>query len=184
MPDHLERARPRDMPIGVSDLVRRQQAHGVADRRRSRLGREIGAEHDAVHLLGGRVRIASSVPARIDLRMSVTVDFERGIDALDRDRRAGRRPSAAPCRWTRGRRADDARDACSFATSAGIVADAVAQLEDVDVRRGADDRSRSSPCRPVISASAMSSAITPTMTPSTEMKEMSEMNACLRLASR
>src|SRR6476660_5076735 len=45
-------------------------------------------------------------------------------------------------------------------------------------------RSRSSCCRPVISASAMTSAITPTMTPSVEISEMTEMNACLRLATR
>src|SRR3954454_21518473 len=45
-------------------------------------------------------------------------------------------------------------------------------------------RSRSSPWRPVISASAISSAITPTITPRIEMKEMSEMNACFRRASR
>ena len=45
-------------------------------------------------------------------------------------------------------------------------------------------RSRSSPCRPVISASATISAITPTATPSVEMSEISEMNACLRRASR
>src|SRR5204862_7330310 len=45
-------------------------------------------------------------------------------------------------------------------------------------------RSRSSCWRPVISASAMTSAMTPTVTPSVEMNEMTEMNACLRLASR
>ena len=45
-------------------------------------------------------------------------------------------------------------------------------------------RSRSSPWRPVISASAMSSAITPTVTPRIEMREINEMNACLRRASR
>ena len=45
-------------------------------------------------------------------------------------------------------------------------------------------RSRSSPCSPVISASAMISAITPTATPIVEISEMSEMNACLRRASR
>ena len=45
-------------------------------------------------------------------------------------------------------------------------------------------RSRSSPCRPVISASAMSTAITPTITPSTEISEISEMNACLRFAQQ
>src|ERR1043166_4757661 len=45
-------------------------------------------------------------------------------------------------------------------------------------------RSRSSCCRPVIKASAMTSAITPTVTPSVEMNEMTEMNACFRLASR
>src|SRR5262245_19418990 len=45
-------------------------------------------------------------------------------------------------------------------------------------------RSRTSCWRPVISASAMTSAITPTVTPSVEMNEMTEMNACLRLASR
>src|SRR6185436_2589602 len=45
-------------------------------------------------------------------------------------------------------------------------------------------RSRSSPCRPVIRARAITSAMTPTMTPSVEMSEMTEMNACLRLASR
>src|SRR3954462_11409410 len=45
-------------------------------------------------------------------------------------------------------------------------------------------RSRSSPCSPVINASATISAITPTATPSVEIREISEMNACLRLASR
>ena len=35
-----------------------------------------------------------------------------------------------------------------------------------------------------MSASATTSAITPTVTPSVEMKEMTEMNACLRFASR
>ena len=35
-----------------------------------------------------------------------------------------------------------------------------------------------------MSASAMSSAMTPTATPSTEISEISEMNACLRRASR
>ncbi len=45
-------------------------------------------------------------------------------------------------------------------------------------------RSRSSPWRPVISASAISSAMTPTVTPRIEIREMSEMNACLRRASR
>ena len=45
-------------------------------------------------------------------------------------------------------------------------------------------RSRSSLCRPVISASAMTSAMTPTVTPRVEMSEMTEMNACFRLASR
>ena len=45
-------------------------------------------------------------------------------------------------------------------------------------------RSRSSCWSPVISASAMTSAITPTVTPSVEMNEMTEMNACLRFASR
>src|SRR5471032_740622 len=45
-------------------------------------------------------------------------------------------------------------------------------------------RSRSSCWSPVISASAMTSAMTPTVTPSVEMMEMTEMNACLRFASR
>jgi hypothetical protein len=45
-------------------------------------------------------------------------------------------------------------------------------------------RSRSSCWRPVISASAMTSAITPTVTPSVEIAEITEMNACFRLASR
>ena len=45
-------------------------------------------------------------------------------------------------------------------------------------------RSRSSCCSPVISASAMTSAITPTVTPSVEISEITEMNACFRLASR
>jgi hypothetical protein len=45
-------------------------------------------------------------------------------------------------------------------------------------------RSRSSSCRPVISASAMTSAMTPTVTPSAEISEMTEMKACFRLASR
>ena len=35
-----------------------------------------------------------------------------------------------------------------------------------------------------MSASAMTSAMTPTVTPSVEMNEMTEMNACFRLASR
>ncbi len=35
-----------------------------------------------------------------------------------------------------------------------------------------------------MSASTMSSAITPTATPSVEMSEMSEMKACFRRASR
>ncbi len=45
-------------------------------------------------------------------------------------------------------------------------------------------RSRSSPCRPVISASAMMSAITPTVTPSVETSEISDRNACLRRAEQ
>src|SRR6266487_1602124 len=45
-------------------------------------------------------------------------------------------------------------------------------------------RSRISPCNPVIRASAMTSAMTPTVTPSVEMNEITEMNACFRLASR
>src|SRR5688500_7795120 len=44
--------------------------------------------------------------------------------------------------------------------------------------------SRSSPCKPVMSASAISSAITPTVTPRVEIREISEMNACFRRASR
>ena len=35
-----------------------------------------------------------------------------------------------------------------------------------------------------MSARAMTSAMTPTVTPSVEMNEMTEMNACFRLASR
>src|SRR5436309_11476763 len=45
-------------------------------------------------------------------------------------------------------------------------------------------RSWISPCNPVIRASAMTSAMTPTVTPSVEMNEITEMNACFRLASR
>ena len=45
-------------------------------------------------------------------------------------------------------------------------------------------RSRSSCWSPVISASAITSAITPTVTPSVEMNEITEMNACFRLANR
>src|SRR5262245_41156896 len=45
-------------------------------------------------------------------------------------------------------------------------------------------RSRTSCIKPVISASAMTSAMTPTVTPSVEMNEITEMNACLRLATR
>src|SRR6266568_6963081 len=45
-------------------------------------------------------------------------------------------------------------------------------------------RSRSSCCRPVMSASAMVTAATPTVTPRTEMNELIESDACLRLASR
>src|SRR5213594_652221 len=45
-------------------------------------------------------------------------------------------------------------------------------------------RSRNSCCKPVINASATTSAMTPTVTPSVEMNEMTEMNACLRLASK
>ena len=45
-------------------------------------------------------------------------------------------------------------------------------------------RSRSSPCTPVISASAMISAITPTPTPTIDTAEMSEMNAWRRRAVR
>ena len=45
-------------------------------------------------------------------------------------------------------------------------------------------RSRSSCWSPVMTASAMITAITPTLTPSVEMSEMTEMNACLRFASR
>ena len=35
-----------------------------------------------------------------------------------------------------------------------------------------------------MSASAITSAMTPTVTPSVEISEMTEMNACFRLASR
>ncbi len=45
-------------------------------------------------------------------------------------------------------------------------------------------RSRTPCCRPVISASAMMSAITPTVTPSIDTSEMTEMNACFRFANR
>ena len=45
-------------------------------------------------------------------------------------------------------------------------------------------RSCSSPCRPVINASATISAITPTVTPSVETSEMTEMKTCRRLANR
>ena len=45
-------------------------------------------------------------------------------------------------------------------------------------------RSRSSCCRPVITASAMTTAPTPTATPTVEISEMTEMNACFRFASR
>ena len=45
-------------------------------------------------------------------------------------------------------------------------------------------RSRTPCCSPVISASAITSAITPTVTPSIETSEITEMNACLRLANR
>src|SRR5690242_8642595 len=45
-------------------------------------------------------------------------------------------------------------------------------------------RSRSSPWRPLINAIAMISAATPTVTPSVEITEMSEMNACFRRAVR
>src|SRR6267142_2790543 len=44
--------------------------------------------------------------------------------------------------------------------------------------------SRSVSCRPVITASAMMVAITPTVTPMVETSEMTEMNACFRFASR
>ena len=42
----------------------------------------------------------------------------------------------------------------------------------------------SSPCRPVISASATTSAMTPTATPMVENKETREMEDCWRRASR
>src|SRR5687767_13573719 len=45
-------------------------------------------------------------------------------------------------------------------------------------------RSRTSCINPVISASAMTSAITPTVTPSADTNEITEMNACFRLATR
>src|SRR3954470_18232816 len=45
-------------------------------------------------------------------------------------------------------------------------------------------RSRSSPCRPVMTASAMTTAMTPTVTPTVEISEITETKACLRLASR
>ena len=48
----------------------------------------------------------------------------------------------------------------------------------------ASSRSRSSCCNPVITASETTTAMTPTATPSVEMSEMTEMNACFRLASR
>src|ERR1700730_3768824 len=44
--------------------------------------------------------------------------------------------------------------------------------------------SRSSCCRPVMTARAITTAMTPTVTPRVEISEMTEMNACLRLASR
>jgi hypothetical protein len=39
-------------------------------------------------------------------------------------------------------------------------------------------------CSPVMSPSATMSAMTPTTTPSTEMAEITEMNACFRRAVR
>src|SRR5688572_17835685 len=45
-------------------------------------------------------------------------------------------------------------------------------------------RSCSSPCRPVISAIAMMSAITPTVTPRVETSEITEMKTCRRLANK
>ena len=45
-------------------------------------------------------------------------------------------------------------------------------------------RARISDCRPVIRPSAISTAITPIVTPSTATPEITEMNACLRFAIR
>ena len=45
-------------------------------------------------------------------------------------------------------------------------------------------RARISDWRPVISPSAMSTAATPIVTPSTATPEMTEMKACLRFATR
>ena len=66
----------------------------------------------------------------------------------------------------------------------GLVVRDPAGLPDVDVRRRAEDAIAQLALQPVISASAMISAITPTATPSVEISEMTEMNACLRRASR
>ena len=45
-------------------------------------------------------------------------------------------------------------------------------------------RARISDCSPVISPSAISTAITPTATPSTATAEITEMKACFRRAVR
>ena len=54
-------------------------------------------------------------------------------------------------------------------------------FEHVDVRGGSDDAIAQLPLQAGHQASAMRSAITPTVTPSVETNEMSEMNACFRL---
>ncbi len=45
-------------------------------------------------------------------------------------------------------------------------------------------RSRNSVWSPVMSARAITRAMTPTVTPSVEINEITEMNACFRFASR
>ena len=97
--------------------------------------------------------------------------LERRVDRLDADERL--RIARDDERFAEdGRRgADDAWDLPKAGYLRRVVGDA-ACLPDVDVRLLTRILSRSSPWRPVISASAMTSAITPTVTPIIEISEM------------
>ena len=118
-------------------------------------------------------------PAQIgDAAFEIRIDAGQ-VDEVLRPRRRDQRLAE-----NRRRGADDMRNLPQLRGLGVVVPDAAG----VPRRRCADSRRRCgravSSWSPVINASAMTSAMTPTVTPSVEMNEMTEMNACFRLASR
>ena len=127
-------------------------------------------------------RIGGSLADRVlQLR---DVALPRRIDAFQLDEAVGL--VAADDRFAeRGRRgAQHARHGQQLLDFRLDILEAADLEDDTRARRSPTIRSRSSAWRPVISASAISSAMTPTETPSTEISEISEMKACFRRASR